>query len=217
MKENVFILKARDSLLRSVNHELRAPLTRMKLDLEFLEASEYRDSLSQDVNYIQELIEELMEIEKYKLDQSEMERINLNKLIPKLFDKLKIDENFVTIDLIENSFISGKNYQVEKLFKNLIENANKYKSAEGRINIKSSFQGNKLIINILNEGANIPSSDIPFIFEPFFRSSNSNPENKKGLGLGLNICKEVIDSHKGSIQVSSKKDFGTIFKLSFPK
>jgi len=71
-KKNQFMLKARDTLLRSVNQELRAPLTRMKLDLEFLSESEEKESLKKTIGYMQELVEELMKIEKVSLDTAEL-------------------------------------------------------------------------------------------------------------------------------------------------
>lgn len=216
-KKNIFMLKARDNLLRSVNHELRAPLTRMNLDLEFLEASETRDSLRKDIGYMQELVEELMEIEKVKFDQTQREDLVLIDLLNEVISKLKVDTSLIDFEVNEQVKLKGHRFQLEKLFKNLIENAFKYKTDEARIFIKVLEPKNdKLTITIMNDGSNIPSEDIPFIFEPFFRVDKSRSSKSEGLGLGLNICKEIIEVHNGKIQVSSKKDMGTIFKVTFP-
>jgi signal transduction histidine kinase len=213
---NDFMLKARDNLLKSVNHELRAPLTRMKMDLEFMDAGETRESLAKDIQYMQVLVEELMDIEKVKLDSSEKKEVNLNDLLTEVIEKLKIDLDLLDFDCSSELSILGHAYQLEKLFKNLIENAYKYKTDEGKVIIKTSKDQKRQVITILNEGNSIPTEDLPFIFEPFFRVDKSRSSGKEGLGLGLNICKEIIDVHGGKIQVSSKKDFGTIFKLTFP-
>jgi two-component system sensor histidine kinase ResE len=66
----------------------------------------------------------------------------------------------------------------------------------------------------MNEGSYIPSKDIPYLFEPFYRVDKSRTPGKDGLGLGLNICKEIVSGHNGKLQVSSKKDLGTTFKVT---
>lgn len=213
-----FVLKARDTLLRSVNHELRAPLTRMKMDLEFLAAGETKNSLSTDIEYMQRLVEELMEIEKVSIDQTQRKEIQLTGLLRRVLETLKIDLDETVLDLQENITIYGHEYQLEKLFKNLIENANKYKAkTTGRVHLKLIQDRFDIIITIINDGEVIPAQDLPFIFEPFFRVDKSRSSaSSEGLGLGLNICREIIDAHGGKIRVSSKKDMGTIFKVSFP-
>jgi signal transduction histidine kinase len=215
-KRNTFILKARDTLLMSVNHELRAPLTRMKMDLEFLDHSDTRQSLSSDVNYMQELVEELMEIEKISLDTSLKLKVDLRDILTEVIDKLKIDHDNLVLEISSSLDVYGHKVQLEKLIKNLIENAYKYKSSDGRVIIKASVDNLKVAITIMNEGENIPVEDLPFIFEPFFRGDKSRSGTTEGLGLGLNICKTILDAHDGKIQVTSKKGLGTIFKISLP-
>ena len=213
-KEKDYVLNARDSLLRSVNHELRAPLTRMKLDLEFLDDSDTKNSLDEDISYMQELIEELMEIEKIKAESRPKSSVDLSKLINDVIDKLKIDHDCLVTNISDDILTNGYQEQLEKLLKNLIENAFKYKEADGKVVIKAVQDEFKATITIMNEGRHIPSEDLPFIFEPFFQVDKARDHNKGGFGLGLNICKEIIDSHQGKIQVTSKRDMGTIFKLS---
>jgi len=130
------------------------------------------------------------------------------------FLKIKIDDVDIKFNLQESIKMKRHSYQLKKLFKNLIENAYKYKSHGGRIFIKAIRTTKKIDISIMNEAKHIPSEDLPFIFEHFFRVDKSRSSTVEG--FGLNICKEIIDSHNGKIQVTSKKDLGTIFKLSFP-
>jgi two-component system sensor histidine kinase ResE len=217
-KENDYIHNARDNLLRSVNHELRAPLSRMKIDIEMVKDDEIRASLDEDANYMQCLIDELMEIEKIRITQIEKEDIDLNLLVDQVITKLKLDRKNIILETIADQVnLLGNPPLIEKLCKNLIENAFKYKDNDGLVRIKISDEGDRVQLNVMNEGSYIESKDIPFLFEPFYRVDKSRTPGKDGLGLGLNICKEIATSHNGKVQVSSKKDLGTTFKVTLQK
>lgn len=209
-------LQARDYLLRSINHELRAPMARLMVEVEFVKDESVRRNLQKEVFEMQELIEELMEIEKIKMDPSEKVQCHLNELITQVGENLKLEVNNIAFDFKDECYIQGHPEQLKKLFKNLIENASKYKNNDSIIKVKLEKISDSISFTILNEGDPIPSEDIPFLFEPFFRSSKVQ-ENKeiKGKGIGLNICKEIADKHNAKIKVTSKPNLGTLFKVSF--
>lgn len=210
------MIKARDSLLHGVNHELRAPLSRMKLDLEFIEDQSIKKSLNEDINQIFNLVNELMDIEKIKSQGIVKEPVVLGDVLKEIVETLYIDHDQLYFNSDLNLVVEGNHSQLIKLFKNLIENAYKYKTPEGKVNISLSQKNDNKIVTIMNEGSTISGEDIPFIFEPFFRVNNKNEGDKKeGMGIGLNICKEIIEAHKAKIQVSSKKGYGTTFKITF--
>lgn len=215
-KKTQYMVEARDKLLRSVNHELRAPLSRMKMDLEFIDNVEIKDSLSSDIDLMHNLVNELMEIEKLKVEGIEKQSVSLTTLIKELIDTLSLDHEKLSFNEDEKYLIEADPLKLSKLFKNLIENAFKYKSDDGQVSINLSNRGENTIVTIMNEGSSISGEDLPFLFEPFFRAKGSDErEKKEGFGIGLNICKEIIDAHGAKIQVSSKKDHGTTFKLTF--
>ena len=216
LSQNDFMIKARDNLLRGVNHELRAPLSRMKVDLEFIEDQSIKKSLGSDIDQMHELVNELMDIEKIKSKGIEKDSLNLTAVVKEVVETLHIDHDQLFLNTEEEFLIDGNRDQLRKLFKNLIENAYKYKSQAGKVNINLTQKGNNTVVTIMNEGSTIEGKDLPFIFEPFFRVKNKDERVKKdGIGIGLNICKEIIEAHKAKIQVSSKADYGTTFKLTF--
>ena len=211
-----YMIEARDKLLRSVNHELRAPLSRMKMDLEFIDNKEIQKSLNTDIEQMHDLVNELMEIEKLKVEGLKNTQVSLGKLIRDIIEDLSLDLDKLIFNENEKFVIEGDEKKLSKLFKNLIENAFKYKSDEGNVVINMSNRAENTIVTIMNEGSSISSEDLPFLFEPFFRAKGSDErEQKEGYGIGLNICKEIIDAHRAKIQVSSKKDHGTTFKVTF--
>jgi signal transduction histidine kinase len=211
-----YMVEARDKLLRSVNHELRAPLSRMKMDLEFIENQDTKKSLNSDIDQMHDLVNELMEIEKLKVEGVEKKEVSITEVIKDTIESISLDYGKLEFNESEDFYIKGDEKKLAKLFKNLIENAFKYKSAEGKVLINIGVRANNTIVTIMNEGSSISGEDLPFLFEPFFRTKESDErEKKEGFGIGLNICKEIIDAHDARIQVSSKKDHGTTFKLTF--
>lgn len=216
-KESDYINKARDNLLRSVNHELRAPLSRMSLDVEMMEESKTKSSLSKDIQFMNSLIEELMEIEKIKIGNFDNTDLNLTKLTNDITDILRIETDELITDIEDNIILKCNQSLIEKLFKNIIENAQKYKSSEGKIRISLKIENDLIVFSVMNEGSFIPSSDLPFLFEPFYRVDKSRTPGKTGFGLGLNICKEITSLYGGNIKVSTKEGLGTTFKTTLKK
>ena len=216
-KENQFLISARDNLLRSVNHELRAPLARIKLDVEMLNDMSSKKSLNEDVLFMEGLIDELMDLEKIKVGKLSKNEINITKLIQDVVDRLNIDLESLHFDSSESIDFDCDERLLVKLVKNLLENAYKYRAQGGDVRVNLKNEDKRIVLTVMNEGANIPSEEIPFLFEPFYRAKGSKVNGESGLGLGLNICKEIAIAHNGKIQVSSKKDLGTTFKVVLAK
>ena len=111
--------------------------------------------------------------------------------------------------------VKGDEIRLEMLFKNLIENAiqytdNKTKPIQISVNIlKPNEKSKKIKINIIDQGIGINEKDLPYIFEPFYRIDFSRSKKTGGFGLGLYICKKIVDLHKGQISIKSKKNMGT--------
>ena len=217
-KKSSFSEVARDYLLRSVNHELRAPMARMGVDIEMINDKSIANSLSKDLGLMTEMIDELMDIEKIKhnsLQEKMDEKISLKDLVNEVSIDLGVDTASLSLSVDEGSeYLLGSSFQLKKLFKNLIENAFKYRGESGLVRVDIKDIHHKKVVTILNEGAYISSEELPFLFEPFFRRQQDQV-NKKGFGLGLYLCKEVIDAHQGTIKVSSKRGQGTMVKLTF--
>ncbi len=109
----------------------------------------------------------------------------------------------------------GNPVQIRQMFEHLIDNAIKYSQPGGKIEIYGDLEQNQIILQIKDEGIGIPSVDLPFIFDKFYRASNVNSE-VAGTGLGLAIVRSIVESHEGRIWVESTVGQGTTFTIVLP-
>jgi two-component system phosphate regulon sensor histidine kinase PhoR len=102
------------------------------------------------------------------------------------------------------------------VFRNLVSNAIKYNTPEGRVVLEGACSDGNLRVDIRDTGLGIPETEIPFIFEDFFRVKSSKTAEIPGTGLGLSIVKKIVEGHHGSIEVESAEGEGTSFSVYLP-
>jgi signal transduction histidine kinase len=128
---------------------------------------------------------------------------------------------YSTVDLKINDDeieINADKERLRLLLKNLIENAIKYsKNSSEPVSIKVVEKNNNVEIFIHDKGEGIPDKELEFIFEPFYRVDKSRTKESGGFGLGLHLCKNIVEAHKGKITVQSKIGEGTTFNIILPK
>lgn len=213
------------------SHELRTPLAALKTEIQVgLEENqtieEYKKTLKNTLNDTERLIQlsnSLLQLartiedkDKFHFEILRMEDILLNvqKAIQGNYPHYRIVFDFEKIPDDDNlTLINGNLLLLENLFSNLIENACKY-SSDHQANILLSFDKIYCIVKIKDKGIGIPENEIAYIFNPFFRASNSI--DKDGFGIGLSITKRIAELHKAIIDVKSKYLKGTEFIIKIP-
>ena len=215
------MLLAREQLLLDVSHELRSPLTRMKVALEFIPEDDSRESLLDDVQEMEQMVTEILETARLK---SEYGQLNLQKtdLVKLIQDICIIFEGQTPGIRFENAPETCQTFadaeQIETVLKNLLTNALKYSPAENapvEIRLKKSDAGT--LIEIQDHGPGIQDGGLDLIFEPFYRTDKSRNRETGGYGLGLSLCKTIIEAHGGTIDVQSNTGKGAMFSLHLPK
>ena len=215
------MLLAREQLLLDVSHELRSPLTRMKVALEFIPEDDSRESLLDDVQEMEQMVTEILETARLK---SEYGQLNLQKTdLVKLIQDICITFEGQTPGIrFENApetcQIFADAEQIETVLKNLLANALKYSPAGNapvEIRLKKSDAG--MLIEIQDHGPGIQDEELDLIFEPFYRTDKSRNRETGGYGLGLSLCKTIIEAHGGTIDVQSNMGKGAMFSLHLPK
>jgi signal transduction histidine kinase len=212
------MILARDQLLLDVSHELRSPLTRMKVALALLPDDAEKAGLDFDLNQMETMLGELLELERLRspngLHREKQDLVPiLHEVSQDFADRspgIAIETNPKTI-LID---IDGD--KVRTVLRNLLENACKYSLPDSRpIDLSAQQSDGKVILCVRDDGAGIPESQLSSVFEPFFRVDPSRSKKTGGYGLGLSICKRIVESHGGTIAVHSNPVRGASFVLTF--
>jgi len=211
-------LKSKDQLLADVNHELKTPLTRLKLALELSKDEASKKSMEEDIKELEDMINELLESHKLTAvaDVLNIEEVDLIELIKEVSNAFSTDIKLV--DLPGKCVIPGDRKRLKSVFQNIIDNAMKYSLGDSiPIEIKLSIQKNEVIVTIKDDGEGIPEEHLPNIFKPFYRVDSSRSKQTGGHGLGLNLCEKIIKAHKGDITIQNNIKRGVIVSIRLPE
>lgn len=211
-----FIL-SKDRLLRDVSHELRSPLTRMGVAIDLLDDSKLKDSLKKDSQIMNRLIHDLLESYRVQKTKTVRQDIILNDLFKSLQSYYQGTDIEIKITGQDTLSWPLDPTLTEVILKNLIENSIKYAVKKPvKIEFEFSKNGSSLFISCRDNGPGIQVDDLPYIFDPFFRSSKSRQQtNPEGFGLGLSIVKTYTELQNGRISAKNAPDGGVIFVLEF--
>jgi signal transduction histidine kinase len=214
------MIRARDQLLLDVSHELRSPLTRLKVALELLPAGEKRQQMSADVAEMEIMISELLELERLRDGRGvRTVRQDLMALLRDVADGFR--DRAPGVRLISGTQELPLDIDPDKLrivFRNLLENAIKYSLPDSRpVQISTASDEQSVVVRVSDDGPGIPEADVANLFDPFFRVDRSRSKKTGGYGLGLSICKRIIDAHGGSIIVENNTGRGASFIVTLPK
>lgn len=216
------MLDAKRQLLLGVSHELRSPLTRARIAVSLLDDSAKRDSISDDLDEMQNLITEILETERMNTGHAalDVESCNPHQLVQSVVDDLGADaitiENLSTLNTIELDVT-----RVRLLIRNLLNNAITH-TPEGKpapvVRLKDSHVGvnRRLDITVIDSGDGIAAEHIASVTEPFYRTDSSRTRATGGFGIGLYLCRLIAEAHNGSLTLESTEGVGTSVTVSLP-
>jgi len=203
-------LNQRSEMLSGISHDLRTPLTRLKLQLAMMDKKDTAQKMASDINEMEKMLNDYLQYAKSQSEEDYVS-IDLNDMVNdilKNYDASKYE--LVTIDNIQ---IQGRKNLVRRSVSNVIENGLSYGN-KVFIEIKKSISN--AIILIDDNGPGIPSKEYQNVFKPFYRIDKSRSLNRSGIGLGLSIAQDIIKSHGGNIALSESKHKGLSVKISLP-
>lgn len=209
------MMESKKRLLRDVSHELRSPLTRMKLATQMLSDNSLKGRLNDDIQEMEKMITDLLKSFQMAGDNEELitHKFDLIPIIEELVTILTTATNEITlIDKPERFVVNCNPEKSQIVIKNVLENALKY-SSEAKRPVEIRFAANKLTIR--DFGIGISSEDLKKVFEPFFRADRSRQRKTGGFGLGLHLCNGIMKRQNGSIEIASIPDEGTTVTLIF--
>jgi two-component system, OmpR family, sensor histidine kinase VanS len=225
-----FSESSKDQLIVNLAHDLRTPLTSVLgyLDLILKDpqlTTEQRDHYLRISNTkaqrLEQLIDELFETTRmnYGMLPLNKKTINMNELLLQIneemypiFEKKQLE---VRLDVKPDLFIKGDGEQLARVFENLLINANRYGADGLYVDIKGFQEENDVVIQIINYGNHIPETEIPYLFEMFYKGDPSRTHKENSTGLGLFIAKNIVEQHNGTISVNSSV-IRTQFQVRLP-
>jgi len=212
------MILARDQLLLDVSHELRSPLTRMKVALALLPDDGDKADIDSDLKEMEEMIAELLELERLRtpngLSREEQDLIPILREVARSFDERPPGIN--VISSCESILVNIDGEKIRTVFRNLLENAFKYSLPDSRpVDLSAQQSDHTVIVRVRDDGVGIPEAQRSAVFEPFFRVDPSRSKKTGGYGLGLSICKRITEAHGGTIQVENHSGRGASFILTF--
>jgi len=194
-------LKQRTMILSGVSHDLRTPITRLKLGLAFLPKKQ-REPLEKDVEDMNLLLNEFLDFAKFQNETDvPPEDINPSVLINDLIENFsRANIKIESLGETKIAAIKLKPFAIKRALENLINNANRYGS---QILIETKSEENSLIISVHDDGPGIDQTQYEEVLQPFSRLDPSRNQNKgSGVGLGLPIAKEIVEAHGGILKLS---------------
>ncbi len=204
-------LNQRSEMLSGISHDLRTPLTRLKLQLAMLKEKDLSKNMSKDIDEMEKMLNNYLQFAK---DQSTENTSKIN--LRKLFNEIQRDfnnKNFVITNNKEDVYLDGRPIALKRCFKNIIQNSLIYGK---KIEVEIEKSSNRISIIFQDDGPGIPEDQFKNVFKPFFRMDKSRSLNQSGVGLGLAIVEDIINSHGGKMQLGKSKFNGLLFKVSLP-
>jgi len=203
-------LNQRSEMLSGISHDLRTPLTRLKLQLALLNQKDISKNMSKDIDEMERMLNDYLQFAKTQ-SKEETSSIDLSVVFNEIAQNLK-NENLIIVKL-EKVVLKGRLSSLKRCFENVIQNGLAYGE---KVYISLNKSSNRVIINIEDNGPGIAEDQHKNVFKPFFRLDESRSLNQSGVGLGLAIVEDIINSHGGNIQLGKSQYNGLHVKIFLP-
>ena len=211
MRKRITIhLNQRSEMLSGISHDLRTPLTRLKLQLALLKQQDLAKKMSGDIDEMERILNEYLEFAKYQKNE-ETETVNLNNIIKDVIKKYENKQINVSVE--ENLEINARPNSIKRCLFNLMDNGLSYGK---KVEIFAKKTTNDIIIFVDDDGPGIDEKEYQNVIKPFYRIDKSRGQNKSGVGLGLSIANDIIRSHGGNISLNKSPLMGLRVKISLP-
>jgi two-component system phosphate regulon sensor histidine kinase PhoR len=220
----------RQEFVANVSHELRTPLAGIKAMVEILQdgaiedkevAVDFLERVNTEVDKLTQMVSELMELSRIESGRVnlELKATDVNLLLKEAvmrFSPQAERQKLTLITALDNTLplVQADSQRLMQVINNILHNAIKFTPAGGRISISSRREKDRIIVSVADTGIGISESDLPHIFERFYKVDRSRAS--QGTGLGLAIAKHIILAHKGQIWAESQRGQGAVFNFSLP-
>lgn len=215
------MIRSREQLLLDVSHELRSPLTRIKLALEFLDDGATKKAIHDDIGEVEAMIGSLLEVERLSSPHGGLKRTpcSLPVLIGEVCTPLQNRKPGIAVQPLPDRLeLVCDRDRIKTALRNLLDNALHYSESDSRpVELSVRETDAEIVISVRDYGCGIPAQDLEHIFEPFYRVDKSRSKDTGGYGLGLNLVHKIVSAHDGRIAIDSQPGRGTVIDLHLPR
>ena len=210
------LLENKHQLLLEVSHELRSPLARMQLLIAMIPKHKNLDKLKEEIEFLESMISNLLLSDRLSMPYSklDLENYTIREVVNKLMEMFPVKRQMIKIDNHipdELVYIDGTKFTLA--LRNLLDNAIKYSKDNMEISL-IIVKNDDIEFQVKDSGFGVSKKHIHKLTEPFYQADQT--VSTKGFGLGLTICKKIIESHKGKLRIESEKEKGSCFILHLP-
>tara|TARA_A100000164_G_scaffold379721_1_gene424853 strand:+ start:117 stop:1409 length:1293 start_codon:yes stop_codon:yes gene_type:complete len=203
-------LNQRSEMLSGISHDLRTPLTRIKLQISLIKDEKISEKMSQDVTEMEKMLNEYLQFASSNSIES-TETFNFSELVKKII--IKYENTNISSDVENNIYYDGRKNLIQRCLNNIIDNSIKFGKL---ISISLKKKNNNILITIDDNGPGIPKEELENVFKPFYKIDKGRDISKSSVGLGLSIAMDIIKSHGGRINLKKSPDGGLRVEINLP-
>ena len=204
----------RTEMLAAISHDLRTPLTRMRLRGEFIEDEDQQRRLFQDVDEMQTMVDEALAFFRDNAAQEQSTNFDLAELLRTIIDDFADQGSEVGYDGPDHVVYFGRPFALKRAFTNLIDNALRYARQPA---VELSQTPLEVVVSVKDAGQGIPPDQLNRVFAPFYRLEPSRNRSTGGYGLGLGAARTIIRGHGGELELRNRHDGGLVALSTLPK
>jgi two-component system osmolarity sensor histidine kinase EnvZ len=203
-------LNQRSEMLSGISHDLRTPLTRLKLQLSFIEDKDLSKKMSADIDEMEKMLNEYLQFTSSTFVEKD-ETFDISELIEDIIKKYNNKD--ISNKIIPRIYMIGRKNLIKRSINNLIDNSIKYAK---KIEIQLNKKNNNITITLDDDGIGIPKNEYQNVFKPFYKIDKGRADSKSSVGLGLAITSDIIKSHGGNIILEKSHLNGLRVKVFLP-
>jgi len=223
--------RLRSELIANVSHELRTPLgliqifctTLLREDVDFDRKTqrEFLRDIEEETDKLEKIVDNLLDLSQMKDGRLHLEKCptDLGQLAKEVMETMEVQltqHRFVHDFPSDPLMATVDPKRIEQVLRNLLSNAIKYSPEGGTITVQGRGDKRQLLVRVSDQGMGIPSEDIERVFERFYRVENEITQGMRGVGLGLAVCRGIVEAHGGRIWVESTLGVGSTFYFTLP-
>lgn len=206
-------IEGRTTLLSAISHDLRTPITQMRLRAELMPRSEEREKMLLALDEMNTTIGTFLDYSRTATDTEPSSRIDLGSLVASICDDLADAGQNVSCHIESEVLLNCKRVAIKRVVVNIVENALQY---AGAATVRLTRNGSDAVICVEDDGPGIPEERLTDVFQPFFRMESSRVDRREGTGLGLSIALMIVEDHGGTIALRNRDEGGIIAEVRLP-